>query len=61
MQATIANRQARPRIHFRKSLRQYTRQLMAISGELLALASLTVAMAAGIMILAGLVGLSIAA
>lgn len=56
MQATIANRQARPRIHFRTTLRQCTRQLMAISGELLALASLTVALAAGLTVLAGVLG-----
>lgn len=56
MQATLANRQARPRFHRRESLRQCRRQLIAVSGELLALASLTVALAAGLTVLAGVLG-----
>lgn len=53
MQAALGIRQARPRIHRREFLRHLTRQLMAVSGELLALASLTVALAAGLTVLAG--------
>ncbi|WP_376696566.1 hypothetical protein [Wenzhouxiangella sp. EGI_FJ10305] len=58
MQATLPNRQARPRFNRRESLRQCTRQLIAVSGELLALASLTVALAAGLTVLAGVLQLA---
>lgn len=56
MQATLANRQARPRNHRWELLRQCARQMMAVSGELLALASLAAALAAGLTVLAGVLG-----
>jgi hypothetical protein len=56
MQVAIRIRQARSRAHRRESLRQHARQAGAVAGELLALASLTVALAAGLMVLTGLLG-----
>lgn len=56
MQATLRIRQARSRAHPRESLRHHARQLGAVAGELLALASLAVALTAGLMLLTGLVG-----
>ncbi len=56
MQATFRIRQARPRAHRRESLRQRLRQMGAVAGELLALASLTVALAAGLLVLTGMPG-----
>lgn len=56
MQVALGIRQARPRARRRESFRQHARQLGAVAGELLALASLTVALAAGLMILTGFLG-----
>lgn len=56
MQATLRICQARTRAHRRESLRQHIRQMGALAGELLALASLTVALAAGFLVLTGLPG-----
>ena len=55
MQATVRIRQARPRAHRRESFCQRARQLGAVAGELLALASLGLALAAGLMLLTGVV------
>lgn len=52
MQATLRIRQARRR----QSLRQRIRQMGAVAGELLALASLAVALTAGFLVLTGLPG-----
>jgi len=54
MQATLRIRQARPRVHLRESLIQRIRQVGALAGELLALASLTVSLGAGLLVLTGL-------
>ena len=54
MQATIRINQARPRIYRRELLRHHARQLGTLAGEILALASLTLALVAGMMIVAGI-------
>jgi len=59
MQAIVRISQARPRAHRREFFRQHIRQLGAVGGELLALASLTAALTAltaGMTLLAGLLG-----
>lgn len=56
MQAIVRFRQARPKGHLRESFRQHTQQVGAVAGELLALASLGLALAAGLMLLTGLLG-----
>lgn len=56
MQTTLAIRQARPRAHPRKSICHGVRQLGAIAGELLALASLAAAMGTALLLLTGLIG-----
>ncbi len=56
MQATLENRQARPRNYRWQLVRHCGRQMMAISGELLALASLAAALAAGLTVLAVVLG-----
>ncbi|MDZ7789443.1 MAG: hypothetical protein U5L08_02940 [Xanthomonadales bacterium] len=56
MQAAIRIRQARPRVRRRESLRQRIRQMGAVAGELLALASLTMALTTGFLVLTGLPG-----
>lgn len=55
MQVVVRISQARPRGYRLDTFRLHARQLVAVAGELLALASLTVALAAGMMMLAGLV------
>lgn len=54
MQAQIRFRQARPRLHPIQQIRQGARQLGAIAGELLALTSLVMALATGLVTLTGL-------
>jgi hypothetical protein len=56
MQIALRVRQARLRAHRGEFFRQHARHLGAVAGELLALASLTVALAAGLAVLAGLLG-----
>ncbi|HSH26879.1 MAG TPA: hypothetical protein VK972_03780 [Wenzhouxiangella sp.] len=56
MQVALRVQQARPRVHRRESFRQHVRQLGMVAGELVALASLAVALAAGLTVLTGLLG-----
>jgi hypothetical protein len=56
MQVALRFRQARLRADRRESLRQHARRFGAVAGELLALASLGLALAAGLMLLTGLLG-----
>ena len=56
MHGQVRFRQARPRAHPLRSVRSGARQLGAIAGELLALTSLMLALAAGLMTLTGVLG-----
>jgi len=56
MQGTLGIRQARSRAHRRQFLRAGARHFAAVAGELLALASLTIALGAGFFLLTGLMG-----
>lgn len=56
MQIALRIRQARPRAYRRESFRQHARQLGMVAGELVALASLAAALAAGLLVLTGLPG-----
>lgn len=56
MQLALRPSQARPRAHRLASLRQHAQQLGAVAGELLALASLGLALAAGLVVLTGFLG-----
>lgn len=56
MQAAIRFNQARSRTRRRDFFRHQARQLGALAGELLALASLALALTTGMMLVSGLVG-----
>lgn len=56
MQVALRTCQARPRTRRLASARQNVRYMAAVAGELLALASLGVALASGLLLLTGLLG-----
>jgi len=56
MQLALRTRQARPRADLRAAIRQHARQLGVVAGEVMALVSLAAAVAAGLLVLTGLLG-----